>query len=258
MSIAISHRPAVASFEGVALAYELDDGTSLVAVEDASFDIRKGEFVCVVGPSGCGKSTLLMALLGLVQPVSGTITTLGNQVLGPGSDRALVFQQASLLPWRSIIRNVAYGLEVRGVRKKEAADRARSMLSIVGLEGFEERRPAELSGGMMQRANLARALVLEPELLLLDEPFAALDAQTREKMQGELLSLWERTGCAAVFITHQIDEAVYLADRVVVLSRRPSRVVKIHDIDLERPRELDIKMTAHFRDMQYEIWKSMQ
>ncbi|HXF33369.1 MAG TPA: ABC transporter ATP-binding protein [Candidatus Acidoferrales bacterium] len=216
-------------------------GAQTIALDKTSFSVRSGEFVCIVGPSGCGKTTLLNCLDGL-RPISGgEMLVDGRPVSGPGPDRAMVFQSPSLMPWRSVLRNVTYGLEAQGVPAGEAGERAKKMIDLVGLSGFEHYSPGELSGGMQQRVNLARALVIEPELILLDEPFAALDAQTRELMQAELLRVWRVTKKTAVFITHQISEAVFLADRVIVLSSRPGRVKAIVDIDLPRPRSLDIK-----------------
>jgi NitT/TauT family transport system ATP-binding protein len=216
-------------------------GAETVALAATSFRVEAGEFICIVGPSGCGKTTLLNCLDGL-RPVSGgQILVDGRPVSAPGPDRSMVFQSPSLMPWRNVLGNVTYGLEAQGVPKAEATRRARAMIELVGLTGFEGYHPGELSGGMQQRVNLARALVIEPEVILLDEPFAALDAQTRELMQAELLRVWRVTKKTAVFITHQISEAVYLADRVVVLSSRPGRVKAIVTIDLPRPRTLEIK-----------------
>jgi NitT/TauT family transport system ATP-binding protein len=220
-------------------------GAETVALGGASFVVSSGEFVCIVGPSGCGKTTLLNCLDGL-RPVSGgQILVDGRPVSAPGPDRSMVFQSPSLMPWRSVLRNVMFGLESQGVPKGEATQRAKQIIDLVGLGGFENYSPGELSGGMQQRVNLARALVIEPEIILLDEPFAALDAQTRELMQTELLRVWRVTKKTAVFITHQISEAVYLADRVVVLSSRPGRVKAIVDVDIPRPRALEVKHDPH-------------
>jgi NitT/TauT family transport system ATP-binding protein len=216
-------------------------GAETIALDKTTFSVAPGEFVCIVGPSGCGKTTLLNCLDGL-RPISGgEMLVDGIPVKGPGPDRAMVFQSPSLMPWRTVLRNVTYGLESQGVSSGEAIARAKKMIDLVGLSGFEGYSPGELSGGMQQRVNLARALVIEPEVILLDEPFAALDAQTRELMQAELLRVWRVTKKTAVFITHQISEAVFLADRVIVLSSRPGRVKAIVDIDIPRPRSLDIK-----------------
>jgi NitT/TauT family transport system ATP-binding protein len=230
-----------------------------LAVDRASLDIRHGEFVSIVGPSGCGKSTFLNAVDGL-QPISGgTLELNGLPIQKPGPDRAMVFQQASLLPWRTVLGNVLYGLELQGrSSKSERTARAREYIQLVGLGGFEDAFPTELSGGMQQRVNLARALATDPEMLLLDEPFAALDAQTREFMQRELLRIWGETRKTALFITHDIKEAVYLADRVMVFSRRPGRVKVCVEIDLPRPRELSVKRDQRFLDYEDEIWRSIE
>src|SRR5581483_8983363 len=203
---------------------------------------------------GCGKTTFLNAVDGLLPLTTGSLTLDGRSIDRPGRDRAMVFQQPSLLPWRTVTRNVAYGLEIQRLPKNESRRRAERFVELVGLKGFEESYPLELSGGMQQRVNLARALAIDPEMLLLDEPFAALDAQTREFMQLELLRVWSETRKTAIFITHDIKEAVYLADRVVVFSARPGRVRQIYEIDLPRPRALGIKREQHFLAYEDAIW----
>ncbi|MCA1647862.1 MAG: ABC transporter ATP-binding protein [Chloroflexi bacterium] len=229
------------------------------ACDSVSLDVRPGEFVSIVGPSGCGKTTFLNAVDGL-QPISGGSLELNGQpITRPGPDRAMVFQQASLLPWRTVLGNVIYGLELLGhSSRRDRNQRARDFIRLVGLAGFEDAFPTELSGGMQQRVNLARALATDPEMLLLDEPFAALDAQTREFMQRELLRIWGETRKTALFITHDIKEAVYLADRVVVFTRRPGRVKTCVDIDLPRPRDLSIKREPKFLNYEDEIWRSIE
>jgi NitT/TauT family transport system ATP-binding protein len=233
--------------------------TPFCAVEDTTLDIKPGEFVAIVGPSGCGKTTFLNAVDGL-QPISGGSLELnGKRITKPGPDRAMVFQQASLLPWRTVLGNIAYGLELQGrTSKHEREERAKHLIQLVGLDGFEQSFPSELSGGMQQRVNLARALATDPEMLLLDEPFAALDAQTREFMQRELLRIWGETRKTALFITHDIKEAVYLSDRVLVFTRRPGRVKANVEIDLPRPRELSIKRERHFLEYEDAIWRSIE
>ena len=231
----------------------------LLAVDGVSLDIRPGEFVSIVGPSGCGKTSLLNAIDGLLQISGGVLSLDGRPITKPGSDRAMVFQQPSLLPWRTVMGNVVYGLEIQGrVKGPEARDRARSLIRLVGLERFGEAYPGELSGGMQQRVNLARALATDPDVLLLDEPFAALDAQTREFMQAELLRVWNETRKTALFITHDIKEAIYLADRVLVFTARPGRIKEIVDIDLPRPRTLHIKRERQFIEIEDAIWSSIE
>jgi NitT/TauT family transport system ATP-binding protein len=237
---------------------ETRGGTSVLALDHVSLEIPDGQFLSVVGPSGCGKSTLLMIVDGLVAPTTGTVTLAGSRVTGPGPDRAVAFQEASLLPWFTLLRNCAYGLECQGVSRAEANKRARALVSLVGLKGFEDRYPHELSIGMQQRANLARAIAVDPKVLLMDEPFAALDAQTREIMQRELLDIWAHTRKTVLFITHQIDEAIYLSDRVVVMSARPGRIVDDITIELERPRSLHIKRTPPFAAYEERIWSTLE
>jgi NitT/TauT family transport system ATP-binding protein len=230
-----------------------------LAVDGATLEISQGEFVSIVGPSGCGKTTFLNAVDGLLPITSGSLEINGHAVSKPGPDRAMVFQQPSLLPWRTVLGNVVYGLEMQGrTSKTERAERARELIHLVGLGGFEHAFPTELSGGMQQRVNLARALATDPDMLLLDEPFAALDAQTREFMQSELLRIWGETRKTALFITHDIKEAVYLADRVLVFSKRPGRVKACIDVDLPRPRELGVKRAARFLEYEDEIWNHIE
>jgi len=230
-------------------------GKRLTALQDVNVDIEQGEFISIVGTSGCGKTTLLNAIDGLLPIKRGRIRLDGKDIKGPGRDRAVVFQSPSLLPWRTVEDNIMYGLELQGRRRDlKAQETVKSLIRLVGLSGFERSYPSELSGGMQQRVNLARALAIDPELLLLDEPFAALDAQTREFMQAELLRIWESTHKTAIFITHQIDEAAYLADRVIVMSSRPGTVRKAITIDLPRPRSLHIKRDPKFLSYVDEIW----
>jgi len=233
-------------------------GDVLVAVLGASFEVGEGEFVVIVGPSGCGKTTILSAIDGLTPISSGVLTLDGRQITKPGRDRAVVFQQPSLLPWRTVAGNVAYGLETHGGKTKaEVQKRSQEFIDLVGLHGFENAYPSELSGGMQQRTNLARALTSDPDVLLLDEPFGALDAQTREIMQGELLRIWSATRKTALFITHDIAEAVYLADRVIVMSARPGRIKLTVPIDLPRPRDLRLRRTAEFVALEARIWEEI-
>ena len=233
-------------------------GRRLLALDRVSLEVYPSEFVCVVGPSGCGKTTFLSAVDGLLPVTSGLLTLDGVRLDRPGPDRAMVFQQASLLPWRTVLSNVIYGLELQGHNRKWALERGREFVQLVGLAGFEDSYPSELSGGMQQRANLARALATDPEMLLLDEPFAALDAQTREFMQAELLKIWRKTQKTALFVTHQINEAIYLADRVVVFSARPGRVREEIRIDIPRPRSLRVKRDPVFLKYEDHIWEIIE
>ncbi|GGG06541.1 ABC transporter ATP-binding protein [Paenibacillus abyssi] len=222
-------------------------GEYLQAVRDVSLQIKPQEFVCIVGPSGCGKSTFLNAVAGLLPFNKGHLILDGIKISGPGKDRAVVFQSPALLPWRTVVGNVKYGLELRGTDAAVMEEKSMAMIKLVGLGGNEHKYPNELSGGMQQRVNLARALASDPELLLLDEPFSALDAQTREVMQNELLRIWQETKKTAMFITHQIDEAVFLADRVIVLSKGPGSVVAADlEIKLPRPRNEATKADPEF------------
>jgi NitT/TauT family transport system ATP-binding protein len=226
---------------------------NLLAIERIDLEIPEGEFVAIVGPSGCGKSTFVKIVNGLLPEYEGDIDVLDRG--GQGTAHAMVFQDAALFPWFTVLNNVAYGLRCRGVPAKEAHARAMPYIKMVGLEGFEQRFPYQLSGGMQQRANLARALTVDPEILLMDEPFAALDAQTRELMQAELLRIWDEADKTVLFITHQIDEAIYLADRVLVMSARPGRILADIKVDLPRPRELKIKRTPEFTALADRIWE---
>ncbi len=226
--------------------------------EKVSLQVPPSAFVCIVGPSGCGKTTLLRIIDGLIPHDGGQIILNGQEVLTPGPDKGFVFQDSSLLPWRTVMSNVALGLEIQGVSRTEVRERVHRFIDLVGLKGFEEHYPYELSGGMQQRVNLARALVLDPEVLLMDEPFASLDAQTREIMQSELLKLWKQTGKTVLFVTHQIEEAVFLADEVAVFSARPTAVKEVVRIALPRPRPLEIKRTKEFLDYADHIWRLIQ
>jgi NitT/TauT family transport system ATP-binding protein len=233
-------------------------GQTFEALRDVSLQVEAGEFISIVGASGCGKTTLLRIVDGLRPPTRGEVWVDGRPVDRPGPDRGFVFQQDGLFPWRTIIDNVIFGLEVQGKSKGDARKRADTLLKLVGLNGFEQHFPHELSGGMRQRANLARALTIDPDVLLMDEPFASLDAQTREIMQSELLRIWRSNRKTVLFVTHQIDEAVYLADRVVVMTSRPGQVKAVVDVAIPRPRDLSVKRTPRFLELVDEIWKMIE
>ncbi len=224
-------------------------------LEAISFSVARGEFITIVGPSGSGKTTLLRAVDALIPCSAGEVLLDGQRVRGPGRDRAFVFQADCLLPWRTVLGNVAFSLEVQGTNRGEAREAARRYLALTGLADAERKFPAELSGGMRQRVNLARALAVDPEMLLMDEPFAALDAQTREVMQMELLTIWEKSRKTVLFVTHQLDEAVYLADRALVLSASPGRVQAMVEVGLPRPRPLELKHTPEFARKVDELWQ---
>ena len=231
----------------------------VVALDDVSLDVADGEFVCIVGPSGCGKTTFLNIVAGLLQRSAGSITIGGRPVDGPGRDRAMVFQQSCLLPWRTTFDNVLYGMQLhRRFAAEEMQERAQRFIDLVGLRGFERHYPTELSGGMQQRVNLARALATDPEILLMDEPFAALDAQTREFMQAELLRIWQKAGKTVIFVTHQIDEAAFLADRVIVFGTRPGRLKAEFAVPFARPRNLAIKRAPEFLVLLDQIWRIIE
>ncbi|MGG1661599.1 ABC transporter ATP-binding protein [Brevibacillus sp. NRS-1366] len=233
-------------------------GVETKALSDINLQIQEGEFICIVGPSGCGKTTFLNTVAGLLKATRGTLAIDGQKVDGPGRDRSMVFQSASLLPWRNVMNNVLYGLELHNRLSGDSKERAQQFINMVGLKGFENHYPHELSGGMQQRVNLARALAVEPKILLLDEPFAALDAQTREFMQKELLRIWSETKKTSLFITHQIDEAIYLADRVFIFGARPGRVVDVINVDLPRPRDLNVKRNPVFLELVDYVWSIIE
>ncbi len=252
-------RPTKLEVKNVSLAHHNErTKQTLPVLDDINLSVFEGELVSIVGPSGCGKTTFLNAVDGLTKVTRGRILVDGHDIAGPGPDRALVFQNDCLFPWRTIVQNIAYGLELQGMAKNERRERALRLVDLVGLKGFEEHYPHELSGGMRQRVNIARALAMEPELLLLDEPFAALDAQTREFMQVELLKILARAKATALFITHQINEAVFLSDRVVVFSARPARIKDIIDIDLPAARTLELKHEASFVELERRIWRLIE
>jgi NitT/TauT family transport system ATP-binding protein len=230
------------------------NGQPLEILDVERFAAREGEFITVIGPSGCGKSTFLHIMGGFIGAEAGSIRVYGRSVSGPGPDRGMMFQEFALFPWKTVAGNVAWGLEALRVPRADIDTIVRKYLEIMGLWEFRNHFPAELSGGMKQRVALARVLAFDPKVLLMDEPFGALDAQTREVMQAELTRLWERTGKTIVFVTHDIEEAVYLGDRVVVLTARPARIKEEVEIALPRPRDLEIKKSAQCHEYRNYIW----
>jgi NitT/TauT family transport system ATP-binding protein len=231
-----------------------DNEPEFRALDHVSLDIGPGEFLALVGPSGCGKSTLLDLVAGLSKPTSGELLLGGKAITGPGLDRGVVFQQYALFPWRTALANIEFGLEIKGVGRRDRAERAREVLELVGLTPFAKHYPHELSGGMRQRVAIARSLAYEPEVLLMDEPYAALDAQTREALQSDLRGIWERTGTTILFITHGIDEAVFLGQRVAVMTSQPGRIKTIIPIELNNRDVDDLRSTPDFVAYRRQIW----
>ena len=229
------NREATVSVDSVGKTFDSESGT-VRALADVNFAVEQGEFVCIVGPSGCGKTTLFRIIAGLERPTEGTIRLDGEPVSGPGMDRGMVFQEYGLFPWRTVRGNVEFGLEQQDRARSERSRRAQEMIDLVGLDGFEDAYPNELSGGMKQRVGIARALAVDPEILLMDEPFGSVDAQTRNMLHDELLRIWAETKKTILFVTHDVEEAVKLADRVVVLTGSPGRVREVVDVDMDRPR----------------------
>jgi NitT/TauT family transport system ATP-binding protein len=243
--------------ESLTVAYEKPKAAGkLIAVADANLEIARGTFVTIVGPSGCGKSSLLLSVAGLVKPASGCVRVNGKAVSGPGRDRAVVFQDFALMPWRTVIDNVRFGLELQRLQNLPPEDltaRARRYVELVGLKGFEHYHPHQLSGGMRQRVGIARALAVDPEILLLDEPFGSLDAQTRDEMGSELIAIWEQNRKTALFVTHSIDEAILLADQIVVMASNPGRITEVVSVNLSRPRTLDTMDSKQFIEYRRQI-----
>jgi NitT/TauT family transport system ATP-binding protein len=229
------------------------------ALRNVNIEVQKGEFFSIVGPSGCGKSTLLDLLTGLARPDEGELFIDGRPITGPKLDCGIVLQGYALFPWRTARKNIEFGLQMKGIPRKKRREISDRYIKLVELEGFENHYPSELSGGMQQRVAIARVLAYDPEVLLMDEPFAAVDAQTRETMQDELLSIWTKTGKTIIFVTHSIEEAVGLSDRIAVLSRSPGAVREIVDVRLPRPRTIgDVRNTPDFRSISYHIWELLQ
>lgn len=234
-------------------------GRTTHALDDISFTIPAGKFVSVVGPSGCGKSSLLMMLVGLAEPTSGQLIVAGRPVKGPDPERiGVVFQEANLFPWLSARKNVEFPLRIRNIPERERIAKANQALDLVGLSEFGDRFPHELSGGMKQRVSIARGIVQNPDVLMMDEPFAALDEQTRIVMGDELLRIWERTGKTVMFVTHSLSEAIYLSDQVLVLSARPGKIIDRIDVDLPRPRTFELTSSPEFIQIRNRIWEQIR
>lgn len=228
-----------------------------VALNGVSLDIKENEFICVVGPSGCGKSTLLNIIAGLLEPTSGSVSVDGKIVDGPGPERGVVFQQYALFPWLTVLKNVEFGLKLKGITGDQATQEAMKYLKMVDLEQFANSYPKELSGGMKQRVAIARAYAVDPQVLLMDEPFGALDAQTRTQLQTELLETWEKERKTCFFITHDVDEAIILAQKVIIMSARPGRIKEIVDITIPYPRTQETKMSPEFLELKNYIWSQV-
>ena len=229
----------------------------MVALNGVSLDIHDNEFICVVGPSGCGKSTLLNIIAGLTAPTDGKVYCDGKEVTGTGTERGVVFQQYALFPWLTVKKNVMFALEMRGIKKQAAQEEAMKYLEMVDLAKFADHYPKELSGGMKQRVAIARAYAAEPEVLLMDEPFGALDAQTRTQLQTELLNTWEHKKKTCFFITHDVEEAIILAQRVVIMSARPGRIKEIVEVNIPYPRNQETKLTPEFNELKNRIWSQV-
>ncbi|MEQ9811882.1 MAG: ABC transporter ATP-binding protein [Azospirillaceae bacterium] len=249
---------AAIALSGVSKVYETGDDRTFRALDGVELSIRRGEFVSIIGPSGCGKTTILKIVAGILGWNDGDVQVLGRSVTGPGPERATVFQSFALLPWLSVLDNVAFGLKLRGMARDERHRRARRLLESVNLADFAAAYPRMLSGGMQQRVGLARALAVEPQVLLMDEPFSAIDAQTRLLLQTDLLDIWSRTDLSVLFITHAMDEAVFLSDRVLIMGARPGRVIDEIAIDLPRPRTEETRRDPRFVELTGYVWDRLR
>ena len=239
--------------DGVGHVYRPSRGAPLMALDNVSLDVRQREFVALLGPSGCGKSTLLYLVGGFLPVERGTISVDGKPIAGPGPDRGIVFQHFALFPWKTVRQNVLYGLEKQGIAREERLRRARLFIDLVGLTGFEDSYPSQLSGGMKQRAAIARTLAIDPQILLMDEPFGALDAQTRSLMQAEMLNIWQRSRKTVIFVTHDVHEAVFLAERIAVMSARPGHIKEVVEIGFDKV-DPGISRSPAFVEMVDHIW----
>lgn len=245
--------------DGLTHRYVTEGRGETLALSDVNLEINDNEFITLLGPSGCGKTTLMRAIGGLETPTEGTVSVNGRKVKGPNLDCSVVFQNFALMPWASVLDNVAFGLEMRGTGKSSAREQARGFIEKVGLAGFEDKYPKELSGGMQQRVGLARALAVETPIILMDEPFGALDQQTRRYMQEELLTIWEKDKKTVVFVTHDMEEAVLLADKVVLMSARPGRVEEVIPVNIPRPRNAEgIERTPEFVELKEYLWSRLR
>ena len=241
--------------DSVSKVFDTFSGDRIVAIEEVSFDIRSGEFIPILGPSGCGKSTLLRIIAGLLKPTGGGVSVGGSPVQGPIKGIGFVFQKPVLFDWYKVLANVLAPVELAGLRKRDYLDKAHELIRLVKLDGFEDKYPKELSGGMQQRVAIARALILDPAILIMDEPFGALDALTRDQLNLELLKIWREKRKTILFVTHNIPEAVLLGDRVVVFSERPGRIKAILPVDLPRPRDIEAKKNKKFGELEVELYK---
>lgn len=242
----------------ITMTFRTRRGDEVLAVDDLSLDVNDREFICIVGPSGCGKSTLLRVVAGLVQPAQGEVLLDGHPITEPGADRGMVFQSYTLFPWHTVRGNIEFGLKLKPMSASQRAEIVNQHIEMVGLRGFENSYPKELSGGMMQRVAIARALANDPEILLMDEPFGALDAQTRTIMQELLVTLWQRTPKTILFVTHDIDEALFLGDRVYVMTARPGRIKQILDVKLPRPRSFETTTESEFIQQKRIIFEAIK
>lgn len=255
MTAQIASQSTGIEIQGVSHAYAAQGRADTLALEGIDLAIKANEFHALLGPSGCGKSTLLYLIGGFIPLQKGTIVTARGQVAGPGPERAIVFQNFALFPWKTVLQNVAYGLRKQGRSAAESEATAREFIKLVELTGFEHHYPSQLSGGMQQRAAIARTLAVDPEILLMDEPFGALDAQTRRVMQEETRAIWERSRKTVVFVTHDVHEAVFLADRISIMSARPGRIEHVIEIGLDKGDSEDVLQKPEFRELSEHIWR---